>query len=436
MPSESQMETNADRTVRQRVDDASATSTGTAATSSLIEPSPFTHALRPSLMRLAVVERQLIMQLLDFKSLARVSRTSRQLLQESLHPQAGCFIPELDGLQSTVSYLTMEAPPGLSSRQTIRRSCRLFQMHVVCTLSAIVDKRLSHTHQAEALNTLLEDAARCRKVRSLDLPGTGHDRFAAGFQYPEEFAMQILSSPVVQSVRAVKLPHGDPHVWTRTAVIRRAICQLPALTSIELSSTAVERLTDDLALATGVRHCVCQVMSRDLRQLQPLCKMNLVNLTLSGMHGGPPHVQALALPSLTSLAIRNANQISHAQSRALFSQIHALRELVVSNCSSVDSLLLGAGDIGVAGLPALRRCVILGEEPPETRSVRRFIHRCPQVTSFVFDLSEDDDDGEGLTILRKFGAWGPPVEVNIGAYQKRPAPSADDDLVFAQPSNL
>lgn len=90
----------ADRFVRQRIDASSAptaaaglfsamSASSSAAFSSVPDPSSAATPAPLSFLRLAVVERQLIMEGLDFTSLARLACTCKQLRSESLHPASG-----------------------------------------------------------------------------------------------------------------------------------------------------------------------------------------------------------------------------------------------------------------------------------------------------------------------------------------------------------
>ena len=371
-----------ERSLRQRTDAAPAASA--AASSSAVAFSFLGRpAGRPSFMGLAVVERQLIMQCLDFVSVTRISGVCRQLRAESLQPPSGRFIPALSDRLAPMGIISMESHLWVS---VVQRACRLLQIHVPMSLGAHVNSDFPEKAQAVAVTVLLGDAARFRKIHHLELE-CGSDEDAND---PLAIALQFLSSPVLQSIRSVQFPASCVMNQENLARLRHAIWLLPALTAVNLTSSSSRGLLHGSANALArIRQCTWTLRSRDFTELQPLSTMSsLETLTLDmAYHShGAPQVQVPALPSLTSLTLRSL-KATHAQARALFSRVPALRELTIQG-GFLTQLLLGAGDMGRVGLPALRRCVIecSGSRGLTTAELRRFLHRCPQIASLVLDV--------------------------------------------------
>ena len=427
---ETQQSGPSERSLRQRTDAAAASSatvsSSAAAFSFLARP-----AGRPSFMGLAVVERQLIMQCLDFTSLTRISRVCRRLRDESLQPPSGRFIPALTGRLAPMGILGLESHLWVLA---VQRTCRLLQAHVPMVLRAYINsQQIPAEFQSVAVTSLLLDAAPFQKLHHLELEaGVAGD--------PLAIALQFLSSPVVQSIRSVQFPPGYS---MNLVTLRHALWQLPALTAIRLSSPSTFLLFDVSGYALAkIRQCTWKLDSRDFRELQHLSAMSSLETLVLDMEGAAyadPQVQAIAFPSLTALTLRYL-RASHAQVRALFSQKPALRELTIENVDSVPllCLLLGAGDIGLLGLPELRRCVMdctRIQGSIAASALNRFLHRCPQVESVVLDVSRTQPNF-AMMIMREFSTWGPPLRIEFGACGRRPPLSADDDEVLAQPSNV
>ena len=311
----------------------------------------------------------------------------------------------------------------------VQRSCRLLQTHAPMSLRAYVNSNFPEESQVLAASVLLSDAARFRKLHHIELE-LGSNQYAND---PLAIALQFLSSPVVQSIRSVQFP--ALHAYAR---LRSAIWQLPALTEIRLSSRSTAYL--ESSALPRIRQCTWKLETRDFRALQSLSAMSSLDTLVIDMERNPyahssPQEQAIAVPSLTALTLRSL-KATHAQARALFSQIPALQELTIHDTpvsASLETVLLGAGDIGLVGLPALRRCVIActGNRGPTTAELRRFLHRCPQIESLVLDVSLQPEFA--LQMVHLFSAWGPPVRIEFGACNARPLPVAADDEVLQDP---
>ena len=378
-----------------------------------------------SFLGLAVVERQLILQLLDFTSLSRVYCCSRALSGEALHPHAGSFlVPALPG--SATSFAVYGFDMGLShywmpadyTSYTLARA----QLPVRLNVQQWADVP---TIDARTVPAIMARLALFRKVHLLEL---------GSVQWPERVAVQLLQQEALRTVRTVDVHFGGS-IWIINAAVQRALFSLPSLTAASLDCTVDQLLPESLAAASSrLRQLSVNVASGDFRLLLPLCALPLERLTLRTVRmpkQTPIRVCAIALPQLTRLTVCDAH-LSHAHARALFSKMPALTDLCIARADP-STLLLGCGDVGESGLPALRRCT-LTNSVPSVECVRRFLWRFPRLDSFV--LSFSTEQAQGGVLLQRFSRWGPPVRLDCEAFLERPQPQPSDDHILANPSEV
>ena len=191
-----------------------------------------------SLMTLAVVERQLIMQGLDFRSLARLSSTCHQMQVESLHKEAGKFIPE------PVWPLCVLSDDRPSSSAGRAHASPLFRMHAPVRLSFLKwDWTPMTLAQREALSL---KAARFLRINQLS--------FGRTEKWTEIEALRLLAQPGIQSVTLVE---SGWSAWPGRSAVLRALFSLPQLTSVnlnlELGVTASVLMVSALSMAPKLR---------------------------------------------------------------------------------------------------------------------------------------------------------------------------------------
>ena len=365
-----------------------------------------------SLMQLAVVERQLIMQCLDFTSLAQLACTSKQLRAESVHPQCGAFLSDL-GARSPLRFTVPRfVPPAHSSP--------LFRAHIPMHLHI---PSVSAEDLEAALEPALSRLTLFRKINGLRVPFQG---------WPESVALRFLAHPCAASISSVSMAHAQ--AACPSPAVERALWSLPCLTLMDLGTSSLSQFDlQSVTLAKGIRHLTVSLTPHHIRaQLAPLSDWPLQTLTIREFRStrSRPQVFAAPLTQLTKLTLFDSAPISHAQSRVLFSQLPALVELNVQH-SDTASVMLGAGDIGQAGLPALRVCTVQGDDPPTRAELRRFLWRLPRLDSFVLQLSQFSTTEQTLGILRDFSAWGPPVSLDFGEALSRPPPMPHIDDAMA-----
>lgn len=122
-------------------------------------------------------------------------------------------------------------------------------MHAPCTF---VDTNLPYTQQAESVTSLLNDAAHCRKLWTLTL-------HRAVLEYPAEFAMKFVQSPVVQSVRTVTFPADVPRL--RLHAQWAALCA-SACTSIPHRTHTHWRENQPRSISCPVQSALCSSQVR------------------------------------------------------------------------------------------------------------------------------------------------------------------------------
>ena len=337
----------------------------------------------PSFLGLAVVERQLIMQQLDFQSLSRVYRCSRQLRGEALHPRAGSslvlgsgsdsFGRPVSRFQQGLSFYWLD--DGIDYR-----SCTLARAQLPVSLS-VLNYSAAPPAGPDTVAAITARLSLFSKVHRLEL---------GNMQWTEAMALQLLQHKAFSTVHTVNVVYGGS-IWVAHSLTQRALFSLPSLTNLTFECSLDYFAPGILSAASRLRALGLPITSGDFRILLPLCSLpSLQILTLQSVKiRNPKHVCVLPLPQLTQLTICDAHYLSHAHARALFSQLPALSNLSIVEANA-SILLLGCGDAGQAGLPALRRCRVSGSGVPSVEAVHRFLYRFPRLESLVFAFSMQD----------------------------------------------
>ena len=412
---------NDDRAVRQRID-TTADETSVALPSSAAVASSFASSSLPSrlsLLGLAVVERQLILQSLDWRSLTRVASTCRQLRVESLHKEVGKFISnpsvDLSQLDRVNSNRANHASP-------------LYRAHVSVGLMFPCPAGRSYAE-------LMAKAALFPRIVFLDAGSLGASH--TGVAWTEQRALHLLAQ--LLQVREVRIRSA---IWLRSPAVQHALFGLPALTQLTvLSHRDPFSLIDAAVLRasnlTGIffASITADHRLRALRLAPALRHIHLQPPTTGSLKRFcfivPPTLERLTLDSFGEEACG-----SRATLKAFFTRAPRLQSIELSRCC-VESFFQGMLDAGVGALPVLRRVwfapqVGFDESEPavEPSLLRRFLHRFPQVT---VTISLDDSllYAEAET---RFGLWER-VEVKIKK-DPPPSPHASDDDEGSEVSEL
>ena len=201
--------------MRQRVDSAAVASSSAAASAATARASvagqlsPALPVSRLSLMQLAVVERQLVMQLLDIRSLTRIASTCAQLRGESLHKQAGKFISQC----SHHCEVNCEDAAHASA---------LFRTHVPVQLTLYAEEDVS------ADTSALIDKATFSRITELQLLSDA---------WSEMHALELLAQPWTNSITLLRVSSTK---WLASPAVQHALFALSNLTSLHLNLYLVE----------------------------------------------------------------------------------------------------------------------------------------------------------------------------------------------------
>lgn len=372
-----------------------------------------------SLMSLAVVERQLIMQGLDFKSLASIHCCSKQLQAETLHSQAGTYLSE--DLSVGHVYLDDNPIPHCSAHNS-----QLYRAQVPVTLNVLSNQSHSVDEYRLQIDAVFLRLVGFRKLRKLILTYS---------LWPKEIANYFFHHSQLESIETVDVRLSSLFLWASNEEVQRTLFSLPRLTDLVLRGDCRLLHASAAALASSLYSCsLLQIESLDLRQLQSLSHLPIKRLMLQARFmglEGEPHAQTLQLPQLTSLTLNRCDDINRTQARALFSGLPALQEYISEATNqNPNSVLLGLSDMGDAALPALRRCVIQSISVPASSVIRRLLHRFPRLHSLQFRTTPCDVIPFYTTFARwpriSF-TWTPslPMVETLPI----PQPSADDDVI-------
>ena len=422
-----------DRAGRQRTDqmhrEGATATTAAGAYTAAAAPSSSSTRLASSFLRLAVVERQLVMQGLDLCSLAQLASTCKQMRAEALDKEAGKFIPK---------------PRWQGS---LARECILLMRH------SAHDSPLFRKHAAMSLRcynessdddneSLIQKAAQFSRVVAFDADDS--------LSWTEERMLQLLSLPCMQHVTHLSI-QKSPH-WLDKPLVQTALFGLPRLDLFEMAvGSATKLLPSAVALASKLSTISVQVVSercpsRSLRALRLAPALSSLTFGFSDEEAPPPLELVWSLPpTLTLLSLWNVEVPRHSSRpflKTLFSRTPLLSSLYL-NSVPVEVILRGLLDAGAAALPSLSDVTFermwpgvlsVGDEPDLLLPIfRRFVHRFWQVTVRI-DFADDawDDPEELRAVQMRYVGW-PSVELYWSDTGERiagppiPHPSDDDD---------
>ena len=299
----------------------------------------------PSLMRLALVERQLVMQMLDYTALARIMCTCRQLSAESLHPQSGKFI------QSQTNF-----PLNISEALDLRHPFQPHEMHASPLFCAHMPMNICLITLDADIPDLIVRLTRFKRIRELDLWDAG---------WPEEQALHFVESPVVQSVKQVwGLRPGL--VWLDSKAVQRAIFALPLLHKIScylFHDCTVVLDSDALANARMLREAVIDMPVNHYRVLAPLAaapQLRDLKLLLDRGRISPDDPSPIAyIPSLASLSLSVRSRDAYPNVLTMCALLAGFPQLIflqVEDFGDPEIVLRSCLSIGAVQLPALRSC--------------------------------------------------------------------------------
>ena len=345
----------------------------------------------PSLMRLALVERQLVLQHLDYTSLARVLCTCRQLAVEALHPQCGKFIQT----QSTFPLKIAEAVGFTPWSPNPIHASPLFRAHMP------IELRLTSEH-AEDIPGLIAQLVPFKRFHEIVL-------WEAGAEWTEEQALQFLQSPVAQSLRRVwgLRPHS---IWMDSLAVQRAIFALPLLHKISCDFDPQFELSVDqgaLTEARMLREVTIELPTRDHRGLAPFAAVpHLTHLELllvrSTAAETPPCTTSIPTLTFLSLDVRESaasGAPTRAQLRALLAGFPKLEVLLAETFNHSESVLRSCLALGAARLPALRCVEILSRGGVSVALLRRFLVQFPAVEQVKFRFNDDANGARAWSML-------------------------------------
>lgn len=427
-----------DRVVRQRMDlthtsAPTPTHAHAAAAASLSPPST-----PPSVclfLRLAVVERQLVMQGCDLRSLARLASTCRQMRGEALDKEAGKFIPRPPQWEDSlhrVCFIHQNYPAHDSP---------LFRKHAPMTLTCHGD-RPPRDDQSLVRKTAL--FSRVASFRCFDM------------RWTEVSMLQLLRLPCMQYVKEVHM-RGSSH-WIDRPLVQAALFRLPRLESFHMWAGPDTKLLPS-AIARALKLSTVQVEGWNaaaapgsLRALRLAPALANLSCNFSGQVLSPALVWCLP-PTLTELRLRDvdmARDLSCPLLKALFSRTPLLASLQLESVS-IEAILRGFLDAGVAA-PQSLRSVEFEHMRPDDLSVgvvpdplepifRRFVHRFPQVIVRINceEGSWDEPDELDAVLLRYSGWQAVVMSVSAGSQLRMggpPSPHPSDDDVGSDVEDL
>ena len=321
-------------------------------------PSAIAQRSAQSLMGMAVVQRQLVMQGLDIQSLSRLASTCNQLRAEALHRESGKFI--------------QQQSPGSRMDETLRRfnvhlrslcqaqeehsahSSPLFRTHVpVCVEVNSGDCSLSPKE-------LMIKAGTFARIKRMDLCGS------ADLVWTEKMMVRLLSQGWARRVDSVSVCF-----WLTSQRVQHALFALPSLTelSLDIDRASQRLLPSAVAHARSLRSVWLHlsqgaaVAARAL-QLAPA----LSSLTLQPIHSREPIGPLIwcVPPTLTELtlfqiqlfeAAKQTLAIFRSALKTLLLRLPLLHTLRTEYGMDLTPLLQGILDAGVRALPQLRRVV-------------------------------------------------------------------------------
>ena len=394
-----------DRAVRQRTDQQHhAGETETTAAAAPAASSSSSTRLVSSFLRLAVVERQLVMQGLDLISLARLASTCKQIRAEALDKEAGKFIPKP----------RREEPLETLCLLHKRRSAHcspLFRMHAPMTLRC--------TGQIASLANvlLLHQARQFSRVVEFCVDDS---------VWPEEQMLWLLALPCMQHVTGLDFSASSR--WVDKPLVQTAVFGLPRLDSLRMAvGPNTVLLPSAVATASKLATLRMEVSGGmfpdgSLRALHSA--PSLASLSFDFDNPEFPRELVWCLPpTLTHLGLWNVHiprDVSRSLVKALVSRTPLLSSLHLAFVS-VEATLRGLLHAGATALPSLHSvefgCVTpddfsVGIDPDPLEPIfRRFLRHFPSTTVRIEFLEEYWEDPEELRVVQTRYAGWPTVEM-------------------------
>lgn len=305
-------------------------------------------AMPASLMRLAVVERQLIMQSLDIISLCRFATTCKQVATEALAPASGKFLSAPPAKPFAVRSYSTDIPS---------HRCALIRAHMPINLR--MDRLDEMVENALDIESFFVKAASLKRIVELSL-------WSSPKTWTESDAMRVISLvPNVRTIWGVR----SGSIWLQNARVRDALFSLPHIGFIGLSTTdpgdALPAST--LALALQLHTLMIEMSSPPhifafssltaLPQLTHL-QLYLIRRSLSREQKWP------LLPLVTHLTITGDDGYFYAPSDIEFRPVMAsfpnITQLSLDRCFTPCEAIIELG--GAIAFPALRMLSYEGGE--------------------------------------------------------------------------
>ena len=400
-----------DRAVRQRAEQmqpAVATPTAAATTPAAAAPSLSTPPVVLSFLRLAVVERQLIMQGLDFRSLARLASSCKQMRGEALDKEAGKFLEPPHEYDENIFYRAhcIEERPSAHASP-------LFRKHAPMILDCCsYFGRVDH-------GSLIHRVAQFSRVVKF--------RAEQSDWWTEERMLQILSLPCTQHLTELSL--SESLQWLARPLVQAAVLRLPRLMTLDMVvGPATKLLPNAFATAATLLDITIEVTGGrfpdgSLRALRLAPSLEGLCLRFCKPHSPlPPELLWCIPPTLRYLTLWQIDLpigMSRPLLKTLFSHIPMLSTLRLSSVS-IETTLRGLLDAGAAALPALLAVQFEHMQPHHflghprnslERIFRRFVRRFPHVTVRIeFEDHSWDDPDELHALQLRYAGW-PTVEM-------------------------
>jgi len=384
---------------------------------------------------------QLILQLLDFPSLARISRSSRSLGVHALHKESGKCIdrPPLGSSSplraaSLLNATTVDHHPA--HRSPIFRAPMPMSLQLLPPLSdhSLVD-------EFALRQRLLEKARTFRRLHTLVVLAT-----SVPLSLTASGAFSFIAQPWMQR----QVDGGSvvaKNVWFRDVDVQVAAFSLPHLThlsflfpqppnSLFASSESEERIDPTaLAHATNVTQVTIMIAhDKMMQQLSPLSVLpRLTRLDLegdsdSGQWAGTTTVLAHRLSSIQRFHFSSFSFEDRSQREEFAGFLSHMRSLDTLELEYVRSEIIvrAVMSAGVSALPSLRHVICGVETSVEDLPVgvvRRLLRRFPLV-DLTIRLTNDHDHtmihADIVTrLLIQFGAWSR-VHIPLDKLQWRP----------------
>ena len=346
-------------------------------------------------MHLALVERQLVLQHLDYTSLARALCTCRQLAVEALHPQSGKFIQTQSDFPPKIAQAVLFAPLEPSPLH----ASPLFRAHMP------IEIRLTSEH-AKDIPGLLAQLARFKRLHELVLWEAGHG-------WTEQQALQFLRAPVAQSLRLVWGLTPDS-IWFDSIAVQRTVLALPFLHMLSCDFDCELKLPldkDALAEARMLRDLTIELPVCDHRGLAAFAAVPhlthlLVMFVGSIAAEAPPCTTTIPTLTVLSLDVRKSaanGDPTRAQLRALLTGFPKLEVLQTENFNHPESVLRSCLALGADKLPALRYLDIVGRGSVSVALLGRFLVQFPAVEQVKFRFTDDANGEQAWSMLKTWG---------------------------------